>query len=167
MDFPILTLLDTKASIAWIEQHFHRDGFGCPHCQASLADACLFRTNRGSGLPVYRCRKCQGVYTLYTRTIKEKARLQAALAGQLAEHAVPDIAKVASHLWDMPALLTQATPLERNAVYREIFDRVWIEAHKIRTVTPTRIYERLMIVTSQVIHYGGPGGLPRYATNPS
>jgi site-specific DNA recombinase len=89
---------------------------------------------------------------------KEKARLQAALAGQPAEHSVPDIAKVASHLWDMPALLTQATPLERNAVYRGIFDRVWIEAHKIRAVTPTRIYERLMIVTSQVIHYDGPGG---------
>ena len=75
MDFPILTLLDTEASIAWIEQHFHPDGFGCPHCQASLADARLFRTNRGSTLPVYRCRKCQGVYTLYTRTIFEGAQL--------------------------------------------------------------------------------------------
>jgi transposase-like protein len=75
MDFPILTLLDTEASIAWIEQHFHPDGFGCPHCQATLADARLFRTNRGSGLPVYRCRQCQGVYTLYTRTIFEGAQL--------------------------------------------------------------------------------------------
>ena len=75
MDFPILTLLDTEASIAWIEQHFHPDGFGCPHCQASLAEARLFRTNRGSGLPVYRCRRCQGVYTLYSRTIFEGAQL--------------------------------------------------------------------------------------------
>src|SRR6476661_6002339 len=75
MDFPILTLLDTEASVAWIEQHFHPDGFGCPHCQATLADARLFRTNRGSGLPVYRCRQCQGVYTLYTRTIFERAQL--------------------------------------------------------------------------------------------
>jgi transposase-like protein len=75
MVFPILTLLDTEASIAWIEQHFHPNGFGCPHCLASLADARLFRTNRGSGLPVYRCRRCQGVYTLYTRTIFEGAQL--------------------------------------------------------------------------------------------
>lgn len=75
MDFPLLTLLDTEASIAWLEQHFHPDGFDCPHCQASLADARLFRTNRGSGLPVYRCRSCQGVYTLYTRTIFEGAQL--------------------------------------------------------------------------------------------
>ena len=75
MDFPILTLLDTEASVAWIEQHFHPDGFDCPHCQASLAQARLFRTNRGSGLPVYRCRNCHGVYTLYTRTIFEGAQL--------------------------------------------------------------------------------------------
>jgi transposase len=75
MDFPILTLLDTDASVAWIEQHFHPDGFGCPHCQASLADARRFRTNRGSGLPVYRCRVCHGVYTLYSRTIFEGCHL--------------------------------------------------------------------------------------------
>ena len=75
MDFPLLTLLDSEASIAWIEQHFHPDGFGCPHCQASLTNARLFRTNRGSGLPVYRCRICQAVYTLYSRTIFEGAQL--------------------------------------------------------------------------------------------
>jgi len=75
MDFPILTLLDTEASIAWIERHFHPDGFGCPHCQARLSDARIFRTNRGSGLPVYRCRNCQGVYTLYSRTIFEGCQL--------------------------------------------------------------------------------------------
>jgi hypothetical protein len=43
LDFPTLTLLDTEASIAWIEQHFHPNGFGCPHCQADLAEARLFR----------------------------------------------------------------------------------------------------------------------------
>ena len=75
MDFPILTLLDSDASVAWIEQHFHPDGFGCPHCQARLSDARIFRINRGSGLPVYRCRRCQGVYTLYSRTIFEGCQL--------------------------------------------------------------------------------------------
>ena len=75
MDFPILTLLDTDASMAWIEQHFHPDGFGCPHCQAQVTDARLFRTNRGSGLPVYRCHECQGVYTLYSRTLFEGCQL--------------------------------------------------------------------------------------------
>jgi len=75
MDFPILTLLDTDASTAWIEQHFHPDGFGCPHCHAHLNEARVFRINRGSGLPVYRCRACQGVYTLYSRTIFEGCQL--------------------------------------------------------------------------------------------
>lgn len=75
MDFPILTLLDREASVAWIEQHFHPDGFGCPHCQAQLSDARLFRTNCGSGLPVYRCHKCHGVYTLYSRTLFEGCQL--------------------------------------------------------------------------------------------
>jgi transposase-like protein len=75
MDFPLLTLLDTEASVAWIEQHFHPDGFDCPHCQADLADARIFRTNRGSGLPVYRCRLCQAVYTLYSRTLFDGCQL--------------------------------------------------------------------------------------------
>jgi len=75
MDFPILTLLDTDASVAWLDQHFHPDGFGCPHCQAPVTDARHFRSNRGSGLPVYRCRVCQGVYTLYSRTLFEGCQL--------------------------------------------------------------------------------------------
>jgi len=44
MDFPLLTLLDTEAIVAWIEQHFHPDGFGCSHCQAQVTYARLFRT---------------------------------------------------------------------------------------------------------------------------
>lgn len=75
MDFPLLTLLDTQASVAWLEQHFHPDGFGCPHCQADRSRARLFRTNRGSCLPVYRCLECQGVYTLYSGTIFEGCQL--------------------------------------------------------------------------------------------
>jgi transposase-like protein len=75
MDFPILTLLDTHASLAWLEQHFHPDGLRCPHCQASRLDARIFRINRGSGLPVYRCRQCQGVYTLYSGTLFERSQL--------------------------------------------------------------------------------------------
>jgi transposase-like protein len=75
MDFPILTLLDTDASVDWISQHFHPDGFGCPHCQAHLTEARFFRTNRGSCLPVYRCRACQGVYTLYSHTLFEGSQL--------------------------------------------------------------------------------------------
>ena len=75
MDFPLLDLLDTEASVAWLERHFHPDGFGCPHCGTALSSARHFRTNRGSCLPVYRCRECQGVYTLYSRTLFEGSQL--------------------------------------------------------------------------------------------
>lgn len=75
MDFPILDLLDPDQSAAWLEQHFHPDGMKCPHCQAAKTEARFFRVNRGSGLDVYRCRRCQGVYHLYSGTLFEGSQL--------------------------------------------------------------------------------------------
>ena len=69
MDFPIIDLLDHDQCIAWLEQHFHPTGLRCPHCGARPSAARLFRVNAGSGLPVYRCRQCQGIYTLYSGTV--------------------------------------------------------------------------------------------------
>ncbi len=69
MDFPIIDLLDDDESSAWLEQHVHPTGLQCPHCQAAHAEARFFRTNSGSGLPVYRCQQCQGMYTLYSGTV--------------------------------------------------------------------------------------------------
>jgi DNA invertase Pin-like site-specific DNA recombinase len=85
-----------------------------------------------------------------------KARLLARLAGQEAERGTPDLAGVAPLLWDLPKLLEVATPLERNAVYRGVFDRVWLEPHTIRAVTPTPIYEQLLLATRHVIRQHGP-----------
>jgi transposase-like protein len=69
MDFPIIDLLDTDQCIAWLEQHFHPAGLQCPHCPAAHDEARLFRINGGSGLPVWRCQRCQGVYNLYSGTV--------------------------------------------------------------------------------------------------
>lgn len=69
MDFPILDLLDDDESVRWLEKHFHPDGFGCPHCGAARDDAWFFRVNAGSGLSVYRCRQCRGIYNLYSGTV--------------------------------------------------------------------------------------------------
>jgi transposase-like protein len=134
MDFPMLTLRDTAARIAWIEQHFHPDGFGCPHCQASLADARLFRSNRGSTLPVYRCRKCQGVDTRYTRTIFEGAQLvptqvvlllRGVFHGQSSEQLAREleltektVLKWRHRLNDRAAAIQPATPLPDTATER-------------------------------------------------
>ena len=75
MDFPIIDLLDEDQSVAWLEQHLHPHGLRCPHCHARHEAARYFRANRGSGLEVYRCRQCQGIYHLYSGTVFEGSQL--------------------------------------------------------------------------------------------
>jgi transposase-like protein len=77
MDFPIIDLLDTQRSLDWLEQHFHPQGMCCAHCGASRDEARLFRINRSSQLPVYRCRRCNGVYNVYTQTLFAGSQLTA------------------------------------------------------------------------------------------
>jgi transposase-like protein len=75
MDFPIIGLLDEDLSVTWLMKHFHPDGLKCPHCQADSAESRYFRTNEGSGLPVYRCDQCDGIYHLYSGTLFEGSQL--------------------------------------------------------------------------------------------
>lgn len=75
MDFPIIDLLDEEMSVAWLMKHFHPDGLRCSHCQAQQSEARYFRANVGSGLPVYRCQQCDGVYHLYSGTLFEGSQL--------------------------------------------------------------------------------------------
>ena len=75
MDFPIIDLLDTEASTAWIEQHFHPQGLKCALCIAPRQQARFFRVNRGSGLMVYRCLRCDGIYHLYSGTVFAESQL--------------------------------------------------------------------------------------------
>lgn len=78
MDFPITDLMSDKASTDWIMTHFHPDGLRCPHCDAAWAEASEFRTTRKSELIVYRCRRCRGIYNLYSGTIFEARQLRPA-----------------------------------------------------------------------------------------
>ena len=75
MDFPIIDLLDEELSVAWLMKHFHPEGLKCPHCRADHDEARYFRANVGSGLPVYRCNFCKGVYHLYSGTLFEGSQL--------------------------------------------------------------------------------------------
>lgn len=75
MDFPIIDLLDMDSSTAWVERHFHPQGLKCPHCQAGRDQARFFRVNRGSGLTVYRCLRCDGIYHLYSGTLFAESQL--------------------------------------------------------------------------------------------
>jgi transposase-like protein len=75
MDFPLLDLLDEEMSEAWLLKHFHPQGMKCPHCQEPHHRARYFRANNGSGLAVYRCHQCQGIYHLYSGTVFEGSQL--------------------------------------------------------------------------------------------
>lgn len=75
MDFPINQLMSEKASTEWILEHFHPEGLRCPHCHAAWAEASEFRTTRKSQLTVYRCKRCRGIYNLYSGTIFEARQL--------------------------------------------------------------------------------------------
>ena len=70
IDFPITDLLDDSICMIWLERHLHPDGLKCPHCGS--ADRRLFRQQRH--FPAYRCRSCDGYYTLLTGTAFEKTR---------------------------------------------------------------------------------------------
>lgn len=56
-------------------RYFHPKGLNCPHCQAERSQARYFRSNVGSGLAVYRCQQCDGIYHLYSGTLFEGAQL--------------------------------------------------------------------------------------------
>jgi transposase-like protein len=70
IDFPIAELLDDSICLIWLERHLHPDGFACPHCHSP--ERRLFRQQ--GDFPAYRCRACDGYYTLLTNTVFEKTR---------------------------------------------------------------------------------------------
>jgi transposase-like protein len=70
IDFPIAELLDDSICMLWLERHLHPDGLQCPHCGST--ERRLFREQ--GHFPAYRCRACDGYYTLLTGTVFEKTR---------------------------------------------------------------------------------------------
>jgi transposase-like protein len=70
IDFPIADLFDDSLCLLWLERHLHPNGFVCPHCGS--ANRRLFR--RQGHYDAYRCRDCDGYYTLLSGTIFEGSR---------------------------------------------------------------------------------------------
>jgi transposase-like protein len=70
IDFPIADLLDDDSCTLWLERHLHPEGLKCPHCGSP--DRRLFRAQ--GHFPAYRCRGCDGDYTLLTGTVFAKTR---------------------------------------------------------------------------------------------
>jgi transposase-like protein len=70
IDFPIGELMDESLCTLWLERHLHPQGLTCPHCGSG---ARRFFRAQGS-FPAYRCRACEGYYTLLTGTVFAKSR---------------------------------------------------------------------------------------------
>ena len=70
IDFPIGELLDDSICLIWLERHLHAEGFTCPRCGSTKRR--LFREQ--GHFPAYRCRACDGYYTLLTGTVFAKTR---------------------------------------------------------------------------------------------
>ena len=70
IDFPIGELMDDHICMPLLEHHLHPSGLTCPHCGHSgrrLLDA-------QGHFPAYRCRACEGDYTLLTGSGFAKTR---------------------------------------------------------------------------------------------
>ncbi len=70
VDFPITELFDDSLCLVWLERHLHPHGFACPHCGS--ADRRRFRIQ--GHYDAYRCRACDGYYTLLSGTAFEGSR---------------------------------------------------------------------------------------------
>jgi transposase-like protein len=70
IEFPIAELMDDSMCTLWLERRLHPQGLRCPHC--GHPDKRLFRAH-GHFL-AYRCRTCDGYYTLLTGTSFAKTR---------------------------------------------------------------------------------------------
>jgi transposase-like protein len=70
IDFPMAELRDDDICTLWLERYLHPSGLVCPRC--GDAKRRLFRAQEH--FPAYRCRTCEGYYTLLTGTVFEKPR---------------------------------------------------------------------------------------------
>jgi transposase-like protein len=70
IDFPIGELMDETASLQWLERHLYPAGLCCPRCSSRSYRA--FRPTQA--FPGYRCRDCDGAFTILTGTAFEKSR---------------------------------------------------------------------------------------------
>ncbi len=76
IEFPIVDLLASENSYAWVLEYFHPNGLSCPRCDAGIAQARRFRKRQASGVQDYRCRKCDRTYNVYSGTVFEGRRLK-------------------------------------------------------------------------------------------
>ncbi len=155
IDFPITDLLDASIGMIWLERHLHPDGFTCPHCGS--ANRRLFRQQKH--FPAYRCRDCDGYYTLLTGTAFEKTRQSPAtlvllLRGITKGESTARLARelrlsrkqmhtlrqrVQTNLNETaPTDLMQGTTFEADELYQNVGGKKYAPSRPDRSATPAR-----------------------------
>ena len=143
IDFPITDLMDDDACIAWLEATLHPDGFVCPRCGST--NRRLFR-KQGS-FPAYRCRDCDGYYTLLTGTAFAKTRQSASALVLL----IRGVAKGES-----TARLARELALSRQQL-GTLRKRVM---HNLNDTAPTELMEGTAFEADEVYQNAGEKKLP-------
>jgi transposase-like protein len=155
IDFPITELLDASICMIWLSRHLHPNGFVCPHCGS--AKRRLFRQQKH--FPAYRCRDCDGYYTLLTGTAFEKTRQSPAtlvllLRGITKGESTARLARelhlsrkqmhtlrqrVQANLNDTaPSDLMEGTTFEADEIYQNAGEKKYAPSRAIRSATTTR-----------------------------
>src|SRR6266511_4833773 len=155
IDFPITELLDASISTIWLSRHLHPNGFGCPHCGSARRR--LFRQQKH--FPAYRCRDCDGYYTLLTNTAFEKTRQSPAtlvllLRGITKGESTARLARelrlsrkqmhtlrqrVQTNLNETaPNDLMQGTTFEADELYQNVGGKKYAPSRPDRSATPAR-----------------------------
>jgi len=128
MDFPIVDLFDDDVSTVWLLKYFHPHGLKCPHCQASIKNARIFRKLQRSKLTVYRCAKCAGVYTLYSGTVFAGTHLRPAQAILLLRGVCKG---------EPSATIAREIKLDRKTVH-ELRQALQANAERLQPITPLK-----------------------------
>jgi transposase-like protein len=143
IDFPITDLMDEAACVAWLETNLHPDGFVCPDCGSS--NRRLFR--RQGSFSAYRCRACDGYYTLLTGTAFAKTRQTACALVLL----IRGIAK-----GEATARLARELALSRQQL-GTLRKRVM---HNLNDTAPTELMEGTAFEADEVYQNAGGKKLP-------
>jgi transposase-like protein len=143
IDFPIADLFDDSLCLLWLERHLHPAGFVCPHCGS--ADRRLFR--RQGHYDAYRCRACDGYYTLLSGTVFEASRKRPAVLVLL----LHGIAKGES-----TARLARELHLSRQTVHTR---RQQIQAN-LNDSTPTEMMDGTMFEVDELYQNAGEKRYP-------
>jgi transposase-like protein len=155
IDFPIGELMDDSICILWLERHLHPSGLMCPHCGHS--ERRLFRAQ--GHFPAYRCRACEGYYTLLTGTAFAKTRqrpatlvllLRGIAKGEPTAHLARELGLSRKQLHTLrqrlqanlnataPTEVLAGTAFEADELYQNAGEKKHTPSSSQRPATPTR-----------------------------